>query len=111
MITYYITTKATDRSVVAACPLGSSAQGTGVSSFGASEFGAFAFGTTAARPESLVTLLARGLRSERPTQAPAVAAVAKAKTYAMAAANGAEILTQHPQMWASRGLDPWSDPT
>lgn len=110
MITY-LSTKMIDRSVVATCPIGFSLRGTGVSSFGAPTTGISAFGTAAVRVESLATLPVRVLHGERPIQAPAVAAVAQAEVYAMAAANGAENQTQHHQMWASRGLEPWSDPT
>ncbi|WP_431042340.1 hypothetical protein ACQUSR_10765 [Streptomyces sp. P1-3] len=90
MISFIKTTKMTDRSVVFACPLGSSlrTQGTGLS------------GSLEARI------------SERPTKAPEVAAVAQANAYAFAtAANGAGHQTkqQHP-MWAFRGLEPWSHP-
>ncbi|MBC3987655.1 hypothetical protein H8N00_01760 [Streptomyces sp. AC563] len=110
MITSIATTKLTDRSVVAACPLGFSLQGTGVS-VGVPSLGLASFGTSAVRMGSLATLPVRELGIERPIQAPAVAAVAQAETYAMAAANGAENQTKHHQMWASRGLEPWSDPT
>ncbi|MFE6779526.1 hypothetical protein [Streptomyces sp. NPDC057702] len=98
--------KMTDRPVLATCSLGFSSQGTGVSGLGVSQFG-----IAAVRPESLTSLSVLALHGERPIQAPAVAAVAQAKTYAMAAANGAENQTKHHQMWASRGLEPWSDPT
>jgi hypothetical protein len=56
------------------------------------------------------------VRCARPTQAPAVAAVAaQAQAYAFAAkTNGAGTngnqRTQHHPKWASRGLEPWSDP-
>ncbi|MBB5936817.1 hypothetical protein [Streptomyces zagrosensis] len=116
MITYISTIKMIDRPVIATCPLGFSSQGTDVSSFGTSAFGtsgfgAAGFGISGVRPETLAPRPVHELRSERPIQAPAVAAVAQARTYAMAAANGAEIQTQHHQKWASRGLEPWSDPT
>lgn len=84
------TIKMTDRPVISACLLGFSSRlrGTGLS------------GAVEARV------------SERPTQAPAVAAVAQANAYAFAAmTNGAGSLkTQHHTMWAFRGLDPWSHP-
>lgn len=105
-----MTIKMTDRSVIAACPLGISLRGTGLSA------------------ESLLVLPVRE-RNERPTQAPAVAAAAKAQgAYGFAAAsngagagtpkgafatggfaNGQQKTTQHGK-WAFRGLEPWSDP-
>jgi hypothetical protein len=115
------TTKLTDRPVIAIRPLGISLRGTGLSF-----------------PVSLPVLPIRG-RDERPTQAPAVAAMVKAgSAYAFAAAaNGAgtgtaeakggsaangkgasaangrvneQQKTQHSTKWAFRGLQPWSDP-
>ncbi|MFC0599639.1 hypothetical protein [Streptomyces palmae] len=84
------TIKMADRPVMSACLLGSSLnlRGTGLSGAVEARF------------------------SERPTQAPAVAAVAKANAYAFAAAaNGAgSQQTQHHTMWAFRGLDTWSYP-
>ena len=110
MISQMTTTEMTDRSVVAASPLGVSLRGAGLLS------------CTALLPVTPV----RG-RSERPTMALAVAA-AKAEArdaYAFAAAaNGAGVgqgalgangqieqqkKTQHGK-WAFRGLEPWSDP-
>jgi hypothetical protein len=100
--------KTTDRSVIAACPLGVSLRGTGLSA------------------GSLLALPVR-MPSDRPTQAPAVAATAEARTaYGFAAAangagateaaftargiaNGQQKKTQHGK-WAFRGLQPWSDP-
>jgi hypothetical protein len=108
----------TDRSVVAACPLGMSLSGTGVSGRLLPMFSA-----------SSVVLEVVRERSERPVQAPAVAvaAVAQVQAYAFAATtsgagtNGhaglgggneqhAEQKTQHNPKWAFRGLEPWSDP-
>ncbi|MDT0549169.1 MULTISPECIES: hypothetical protein [Streptomyces] len=88
MISFMKTIKMTDRSVVAACPLGFELPGTGLST-----------GANEAR------------LSERPIQAPAVAATARAIAYAFAA-NGAGSRTtqQHHQKWALRGLGPWSYP-
>ncbi|MCP9206261.1 hypothetical protein [Streptomyces cucumeris] len=94
MISFMKTIKMTDRSVVATCKLGSALPGTGLS------------GAEAARPRL----------SERPIEAPAVAAVAAANAYAFAAeaANGAGSRTkqQHQQhkKWALRRLEPWSNP-
>ncbi|WP_225846258.1 hypothetical protein [Streptomyces sp. HPF1205] len=106
-----LNTKLTDRSVVAACQLAVSLRGTGLST-----------ASVPAMPD-------RG-RTERPIQAPAVAAAAMAGTaYGFAAANGAgagtatiafpaggfangngqQKTTQHGK-WAFRGLEPWSDP-
>lgn len=111
-----VTVKMTDRPVIAACPLGVSLRGTGMSG----------------RPVSLSSsVLPVRERSERPVQAPAVAAAAAAQVqaYAFAAttngagANGtagqavvagnekhADQKTQHNLKWAFRGLEPWSDP-
>jgi hypothetical protein len=102
------TVKMTDRSIVAACPLGISLRGTGMSG----------------RLSSLSSaVLPVRERSERPAVAPAVAvaAVAQVQAYAFAATtNGAETgtenhgnasqKTQHNPKWAFRGLEPWSDP-
>ncbi|MTE20900.1 hypothetical protein F0L17_17610 [Streptomyces sp. TRM43335] len=77
-------------------------------------FGADAFGAVSARPSLCSTLPIRERVSERPTQAPAVATVAQADTYALAgiAANGADNGQKQAQhhMWAFRGLEPWRDP-
>ncbi|MDX3077723.1 hypothetical protein ACIP98_25250 [Streptomyces sp. NPDC088354] len=99
MITYIDTT--TDRTVVAACPLGASLLGTGLSSSLSGRVSAL--GTPA--------LSLRERAGERPTQAPAEAVMAQAKAYAFAATNGAgnPKTQQHPK-WAFRGLEPWSDP-
>ncbi|WP_432035894.1 hypothetical protein [Streptomyces cucumeris] len=99
MISFMKTIKMTDRSVVATCKLGPALPGTGLSGTGLS-------GAEAARPRL----------SERPIEAPAVAAVAAANAYASAAeaANGAGSPTkqQHQQhkKWALRRLEPWSNP-
>ncbi|MFE5808912.1 hypothetical protein [Streptomyces sp. NPDC056491] len=99
-------TKMTDRSVDASCLLGSvSLLGTGVSAISAD------------RPALLATLPVSE-RNERPTQAPVAVLAAEAQThgaYGFAAAAGAGSLKkqtkqQHHLMWASRGLEPWSDP-
>lgn len=105
MISFIETNKMTDLSV-AACPLGSSLLGTGMSGFGRPS------GTEVARPESLA-VLTRSERTARPTEAPAVAAVAAAaNAFAFAAANGAESRQQYQthDTWAYRGLEPWRDP-
>ncbi|MGW2814955.1 hypothetical protein [Streptomyces sp. NPDC001415] len=108
--TSFISTKVTDRSVAATCTLGSSLQGTGLST-GASGL----VGISAVVPASLASLPVRDERNERPIQAPG-AAVAKgrAQAHAFAATGaGAEKQTKHYQhhtMWAFRGLEPWSDP-
>ncbi|AJZ82667.1 hypothetical protein ACFV27_27470 [Streptomyces antimycoticus] len=87
MISFINTIKKADRSVVATCLLGSALPGTGMP------------GVNEAR------------LSERPIQAPAVAAVAQAMAYAFAT-NGAESRTiqQHHKTWAFRRLEPWSYP-
>lgn len=106
MISIIETNKMTDLSVVATCPLGSSLIGTGMSGFGRPS------GIGVARPEALA-VLTRGERSERPTEAPAVAAAASANAFVFAAANGAgsrkQYQTQH-ETWAYRGHEPWRDP-
>ncbi|WP_329174965.1 hypothetical protein [Streptomyces sp. NBC_01477] len=111
MTSQLITTKLTDRSAIATCPLGMSLPATGLVS-------------------SLLPVLPIRVRSERPTEAPAVAMAAKAKAHAFtsaAAANGAgdgnakgaegangsangQQKTQQYGKWAFRGLEPWSDP-
>ncbi|WP_327288867.1 hypothetical protein [Streptomyces sp. NBC_01198] len=111
MTSQLISIKLTDRSVIAACPLGISLPATGLMS-------------------SLLPVLPIRVRSERPTEAPAVATAAKAKAHAFtsaAAANGAgygtakgaegangyangQQKTQQYGKWAFRGLEPWSDP-
>ncbi|MEU4891372.1 hypothetical protein AB0B12_02695 [Streptomyces sp. NPDC044780] len=87
MISFINTIKMADRSVVATCLLGAALPGTGMS------------GANEAR------------LSERPIQAPAVAAAARAIAYAFAA-NGAESRAQqqHHKTWAFRRLEPWSYP-
>jgi hypothetical protein len=97
------TAKLTDPSVVSTCMLGAPNQATGLS------------GVPAARPASSSVSLT-GLpvreRNERPTKALEAAVVAQAQAYA-ATATGAgfrKLTTQHHQMWAFRGPEPWSDP-
>lgn len=98
MISIINVTKMTDRSVVAACPLGFSLPVTGLS--GVSAMGG-----------GLV-----GGRNERPTKALAVAATAQAQAYAFADTNGAgnrtenRQKTQHHPKWDLRRFEPWSDP-
>ncbi|WP_425470406.1 hypothetical protein [Streptomyces diacarni] len=82
--------KLTDHSVVRACLLGSRLHGTGVSG------------------------VALG-GNERPTQAPEVAAPARAAVpfasgFAADGAGEGRQKTQRYTMWAFRGLDPWRDP-
>jgi hypothetical protein len=112
MINTMTSIKMTDHSVIAACPLGISLRGTGLS------------------PVSVrmpVTPVRE--RSDRPMRALAVAATkAGTPSYAFAAAansagagtaegaqfaangqNGQQKKTQHGK-WAFRGLEPWSDP-
>ncbi|WP_328750367.1 hypothetical protein OHT57_32985 [Streptomyces sp. NBC_00285] len=94
--------KMTDRSVVSACMLGVSNLGTGLS------------GIRAVRPASssvsLAVLPVRE-RNERPMKAlEAVAAQAHAYAFAAAGAGSRKQTTQHHQMWAFRGPEPWSDP-
>jgi hypothetical protein len=110
MISLMTTTKMTDRSVIATCPLGVSLRATGLSA------------------SLLLPVVPVRERNERPIQAPAVAAAAKtqASAYAFAAAangagagtakgadgpaNGQQKTQQHGNKWAFRGLEPWSDP-
>ncbi|MFJ7074900.1 hypothetical protein [Streptomyces sp. NPDC098781] len=97
------TVKMTDRSVVASlCMLGTSNPGTGLS------------GIRAVRPASSVSLAGLPVRerNERPTKALEAAVVAQAKAYAFTAtgAGSRKQTTQHHQMWAFRGPEPWSDP-
>ncbi|WP_328829226.1 hypothetical protein OHT77_16460 [Streptomyces sp. NBC_00252] len=96
------TVKMTDPSVVSLCMLGVSNLGTGLS------------GISAVRPASALSLAVLPVRerNERPTKAlEAVAAQAQAQAYAFAAgAGGRKQTTQHHQMWAFRGPEPWSDP-
>ncbi|MET8180588.1 hypothetical protein [Streptomyces sp. NPDC005336] len=87
MISFMNTIKMTDRSVVATCLLGSALPGTGMP------------GANEAR------------LSERPIQAPAVAAAARAIAYAFAADGaGTGMTQQHHKTWALRRLEPWSYP-
>ncbi len=99
MISFITTPTTTDHSAVSTCLLGSRLSGTGLS--------------------GVIRLSGTGLGNEcvggneRPTKAPAVAAVAQAAAYAPAfAANGAGAGRQKKQhlMWAFRGHEPWRDP-
>lgn len=97
------TVKMTDRSVVASlCMLGASNQGTGLS------------GIRAVRPASSVSLAGLPVRerNERPTKALEAAVAAQAQAYAFTATGAGfrKQTTQHHQMWAFRGPEPWSDP-
>lgn len=95
------TVKMTDRSVVSTCMLGVSNLGTDLS------------GIPAVRPASSVSLAGLPIRerNERPTKAlEAVAAQAQAYAFAAAGAGSRKQTTQHHQMWAFRGPEPWSDP-
>ncbi|MEV0486445.1 hypothetical protein AB0I69_38350 [Streptomyces sp. NPDC050508] len=95
------TVKMTDPSVVSLCMLGVSNLGTGLS------------GISAARPASPVSLAVLPVRerNERPTKAlEAVAAQAQAYAFAAGAGGRKQTTTQHHQMWAFRGPEPWSDP-
>lgn len=88
--------KMTDRSVVSVCSLSALVLGTGLS------------GGNAVRPASL-PVAAELVRDERPLKA-LEAVEAKAGAYAFTAAGAGKQTTQHHQMWAFRGPDPWSDP-
>jgi hypothetical protein len=95
--------KTSDRSAASLCMLGASNPGTGLS------------GIRAVRPESSVSLAGLPVRErdERPTEAlEAVVAQAQAQAYAFTAAGAGsrKQTTQHHQMWAFRGPEPWSDP-
>lgn len=95
--------KMTDRSVVASlCMLGISNPGTGLS------------GIRAVRPASSLSLAGLPVRdrNERPTKALEAAVVAQAQAYALTATGAGfrKQTTQHHQMWAFRGPEPWSDP-
>lgn len=116
MISILNASKMTGRSVIATCPLGISMRASGLSS------------------SALLPVLPVRERSERPIQAPVVAAAAKAQAhaYAFAAAtdgagagtakgangsangnaggNGRQKTQQYGTKWAFRGLEPWSDP-
>jgi len=94
------TIKMTDRPVVSTCMLGASNPGIGLS------------GIRAVRPASSVSLsgLPVSERNERPIKA-LEAVAAQAQAYAFAAGAGVrKQTTQHHQMWAFRGPEPWSDP-
>ncbi|MFG2813709.1 hypothetical protein ACWEIK_06810 [Streptomyces sp. NPDC004673] len=94
--------KLTDRPLVSLCMLGAPSEVTGLS------------GIRAARPAS--SLLSADLpvreRNERPTKALAAVEAQAQGAYAFAAAGAGfrKQTTQHPQMWAFRGPEPWSDP-
>ncbi|MEN2421724.1 hypothetical protein AABB02_26920 [Streptomyces rimosus] len=109
MISFMTSQKMTDRSVAAACTLGASLQGTGLSGSGRLS------GLEVSRAASLV-ILPEAKRDERPTQAPAVVAAApaaNAHAFAGAATNGAESRKQYQTQqdtWAHRGHEPWRDP-
>ncbi|MFF7046590.1 hypothetical protein ACIP4T_31760 [Streptomyces massasporeus] len=95
--------KMTDRSAVSACMLGVSNLGAGLS------------GIRAVRPASSSAAPA-GLpvreRNERPTKALEAAVEAQAQAYAFTATGAGfrKQTTQHHQMWAFRGPEPWSHP-
>ncbi|MFD5571580.1 hypothetical protein [Streptomyces cadmiisoli] len=95
--------KMTDRSVASLCMLGATNPGTGLSGIRA-----------AVRPASSLSLAGLPVRErdERPIQALEAAVVAQAKAYAFTAtgAGNRKQTTQHHQMWAFRGPEPWSDP-
>ncbi|HEY8979240.1 MAG TPA: hypothetical protein VIU15_06620 [Streptomyces sp.] len=93
------TVKLTDPSVVSLCN-GVSNLGTGLS------------GIRAGRSESLSAAPAGVLtRDERPLKVlEAGEAKALAYVFAAAGAGNPKQTTQHDQMWAFRGPDPWSDP-
>ncbi|MFR0358113.1 hypothetical protein [Streptomyces sediminimaris] len=96
------TAKLTDRSVVSACMLGVSDQGTVLSGIPAAG--------PASAPVSLAGLPVREC-NERPIKAlEAVEAQAQAYAFAAAGAGSRKQTTQHHLMWAFRGPDPWSDP-
>ncbi|MFI9390701.1 hypothetical protein ACIG53_07450 [Streptomyces bauhiniae] len=93
--------KLTDRPAVSLCTLGAPSRGTGLS------------GIRAARLAS--SLLSADLpvreRNERPTKALAAVEAQAQGAYAFSAAGaGFRNETQHHQMWAFRGPEPWSDP-
>ncbi|MFG3657703.1 hypothetical protein [Streptomyces sp. NPDC047706] len=94
--------KMTDRSVASLCMLGISNPGTGLS------------GVCADRPAFSLSLAGLPVRerSERPTKALEAAVVAQAQAYALTATGAGfrKQTTQHHQMWAFRGPEPWSDP-
>jgi hypothetical protein len=98
MISITNVTQMTDRSVIAACPLGVWLPGTALSGVSAMRSGL------------------GGVRIERPSKALAVAATAQAQAYVFADTNGAANRTktaqktQHHPMWDLRRFEPWSDP-
>ncbi|MFE6339070.1 hypothetical protein ACFVOK_38660 [Streptomyces sp. NPDC057798] len=97
------TVKLTDPSVITSlCMLGASNDGTGLS------------GIRAVRPAASLSLVGLPVRerNERPTKALEAAVVAQAHAYAFTATGAGfrKQTTQHHQMWAFRGPEPWSDP-
>ncbi|MEU7495589.1 hypothetical protein [Streptomyces griseofuscus] len=96
------TAKLTDRSAVSLCLLGAFDRGTGLS------------GIRAAHPASslpVAGLPVRDERNERPTKAlGAVEAQAHAYAFTATGAGFRKQTTQHHQMWAFRGPEPWSYP-
>ncbi|MFJ4684584.1 hypothetical protein ACIQNG_03640 [Streptomyces sp. NPDC091377] len=96
------TVEMTDRSTVSLCMLGVSNPGTGLS------------GAPVVRLASSLSVVGLPVRegNERPTKAPEAAVMAQARAYAFAApgAGFRKQTTQHHQMWAFRGPEPWSDP-
>ncbi|MFB8248652.1 hypothetical protein ACFC5X_26895 [Streptomyces sp. NPDC055952] len=99
----FSTVKMTDRSAVSTCMLGVSNLGTGLSGIPAAVPAAFSLAPAALPVRE---------RNERPTKALEAAVVAQAQAYAFAAAGAGfrKQTTQHHQMWAFRGPEPWSDP-
>ncbi|MGW0500429.1 hypothetical protein ACWD0Z_34860 [Streptomyces sp. NPDC003007] len=95
--------KMTDRSAVSACMLGVSTLGTGLSGIRA-VLPASSFAAPAGLPVRE--------RNERPTKALEAAVEAQALAYAFTATGAGcrKQTTQHHQMWAFRGPEPWSDP-
>ncbi|MEU6813424.1 hypothetical protein [Streptomyces sp. NPDC046860] len=91
----------TDRPAVSLCVFGAPSQATGLS------------GIRADRPASSLHLadLPVRERNERPTKALAAVEAQAQGAYAFTATGaGFRKQTQHPQMWAFRGPEPWSDP-
>ena len=100
---FFSTEKMTDRSAVSTCMLGVSNLGTGLSGIRAV--------LPAASSIAPAALPVRE-RNERPTKALEAAVVAQAQAYAFTATGAGfrKQTTQHHQMWAFRGPEPWSDP-
>ncbi|MET7674712.1 hypothetical protein [Streptomyces seoulensis] len=92
--------KMTDRPAVSLCILGAPSQGTGLS------------GIRADRPASSLLSVDLPVRegNERPTKALAAVEAQAQGAYAFKAAGAGFRTTQHHQMWAFRGPEPWSDP-